>query len=193
MVTEIQDFSMPRPFLASRKFFIEGVFDSDEVWQEKEREIENCFIKYYFELFTSSNPSDFLEILEAVQPKVFPDMNLKLTREFMPREVHKPLKQMYPLKAPGPSGMPPLFFQHFWPIVGNLVTKTLLDFLNRGVTPPPPPNFNETHIVLVPKNSNPKRVIEYKPISHCNVIYKLASKTLANRLKKILPSIISES
>ena len=119
-------------------------------------------------------------------------MNLKLTREFMPREVHKPLKQMYPLKAPGPSGMPPLFFQHFWPIVGNLVTKTLLDFLNRGV-PPPPPNFNETHIVLVPKNSNPKRVIKYKPISHCNVIYKLASKTLANRLKKILPSIISES
>ena len=95
MVIEIQDFSMPRPFLASRKFFIEGVFDSDEVWQEKEREIENCFIKYYFELFTSSNPSDFLEILEAVQPKVFPDMNLKLTREFMPREVHKPLKQMY--------------------------------------------------------------------------------------------------
>ena len=122
-------------------------------------------------------------------------MNLKLTREFMPGEVHKPLKQMYPLKAPGPSGMPPLFFQHFWPIVGNLVTKTLLDFLNRGVTPPPPPQkkFNETHIVLVPKNSNPKRVIEYKPISLCNVIYKLASKTLANRLKKILPSIISES
>ena len=61
------------------------------------------------------------------------------------------------------------------------------------LTPPPPPNFNETHIVLVPKNSNPKRVIKYKPISHCNVIYKLASKTLANRLKKILPSIISES
>ena len=59
------------------------MFDSDEVWQEEEREIENCFVKYYFELFTSSNPSDFSEILEAVQPKVFPDMNLKLTREFM--------------------------------------------------------------------------------------------------------------
>ena len=71
MVTEIQDFSMPRPFLASRKFFIEGVFDSDEVWQEKEREIENCFIKYYFELFTSSNPSDFLEFWKQCSPKYF--------------------------------------------------------------------------------------------------------------------------
>ena len=59
MVTEIQDFSMPRPPFTSRNFFIEGVFNSDEVWQEEEREIENCFVKYYFELFTSSNPLDF--------------------------------------------------------------------------------------------------------------------------------------
>ena len=61
------------------------------------------------------------------------------------------------------------------------------------VLPPPPPNFNETHIVLVPKNRNPKRVTEYKPFSLYNVIYKLASKTLVNRLKKILPSIVNES
>ena len=66
----------------------------------------------------------------------------------------------------------------------------MLDFLNNGVIPP---KFNETHIVLVPKNNNPKRVTEYRPISLCNVIYKIGSKTLANRLKKILPLIISES
>ena len=105
-------------------------------------------------------------------------------------EVHKALKQMYALKAPGPDGMPPIFFQNFWPIVGSLVSKTVLDFLNHGITPP---KFNETHIVLVPKTKSPKNVTEYRPISLCNVIYKLASKTLANRLKKILPSIISDS
>lgn len=173
-----------------QKNFIEGVFDATEVWQEEDGEIEDSFVKYYSDLFTSSNPLDFSEIVEAVQPKVSPDMNMKLIKEFGPGEVLRALKQMHPSKAPGPDGMPPLFFQHFWPTVGNLVTKTMLDFLNNGVIPP---KFNETHIVLVPKNNNPKRVTEYRPISLCNVIYKIGSKTLANRLKKILPLIISES
>ena len=97
---------------------------------------------------------------------------------------------MYPLKTPSLDGMPPPFFQKFWSTVGGVVTKTILDFLNLGITPT---KFNETHIVLVPKTESPKRVTEYRPINLCNVIYKLASKTLANKLKKILPSIISDT
>ena len=148
------------------------------------------FIEYYSDLFTFSEPSDFTNILEAVQPKVTRSMNSMLVKEFQAGEVHKALKQMYPLKAPGPDGMPPLFFQKFWSTVGGVVTKTVLDLLNLGITPP---KFNDTHIVLVPKTNSPKRVTEYRPISLCNVIYKLASKTLANRLKKILPSVISDT
>ena len=65
----------------------------------------------------------------------------------------------------------------------------VLDFLNHGVSPP---NFNKTHIVLIPKVKTPKKVIDYRPISLCNVVYKIASKALVNRLKKIIPSIISD-
>ena len=56
-----------------------------------------------------------------------------------------------------------------------------------------PPKFNDTKIVLVPKIKDPMHVIDYRPISLCNVVYKLTSKTLTNRFKKILPSIIGES
>ena len=66
----------------------------------------------------------------------------------------------------------------------------VLDFLNYGISSP---NFNETHIVLIPKVKEPKRVTDYRPINLCNVVYKIVSKVIANRLKKILPSIISET
>ena len=105
-------------------------------------------------------------------------------------EVKLALKQMYPLKAPSPDGMPPLFFQHFWPKIGVEVTATVLDFLNSGISPP---KFNETHIVLIPKCKEPKNITEYRPISLCNVVYNIASKAIANRLKKILPIIISDT
>lgn len=107
---------------------IEGVFNCNDFWQEDEKEIERVFVDFYTDLFTSSNPSNFVDIVDAVQPKVTDAMNAYLTKEFQAEEVHRALKQMYPLKAPGLDGMPPLFFQHFWSMVGNTVTKTVLDF-----------------------------------------------------------------
>ena len=85
--------------------------------------------------------------------------------------------------------MPPLFYQRFWSHISNCVTSTVLEFLNHGRAPP---KFNETHIVLVPKNKSPTSVTNFCPISLYNVVYKLASKVLANRLKKILRTIISD-
>lgn len=172
-----------------KKNLIEGLMDANGVWQEEEQIIEEIVVDYYKNLFTTSNPRNFNEILEAVETKVSPSRNHMLNRDFTTREVEQALKQMHPQKASGPDGMPPLFFQHFWSISGEEVTKMVLDFLNLGIFPP---NFNETHIVLIPKVNDPKIVTDFRPISLCNVVYKIASKAIANRLKKILPTIISD-
>jgi hypothetical protein len=54
-----------------------------------------------------------------------------------------------------------------------------------------PEGWNETVVVLIPKVLNPEKLKDLRPISLCNVIYKIASKVLSNRLKLILPDIIS--
>ena len=56
-----------------------------------------------------------------------------------------------------------------------------------------PQEFNFTYVTLIPNVKNPEKISEFRPISLCNVIYKLISKVLANRLKPLLPSIVSEN
>lgn len=69
------------------------------------------------------------------------------------------------------------------------MSTAILDFFNTGAFPP---GINYTHIVLIPKIANPKLPSDYRPISLCNVLYKMISKIMVNRMKLLLPSIVSE-
>lgn len=52
--------------------------------------------------------------------------------------------------------------------------------------------LNETNLVLIPKIDHPETMNHYRPISLCNFSYKIIAKILANRLKQVLDSCISE-
>ena len=117
-------------------------------------------------------------------------MNEALTREFRAEEVQQVLKQMAPLTAPGLDVISPIFYKYFWHIVGEDVTSTILHALNIGTVHE---SLNYTFISLIPKIKNPKRVADFRPISLCNVIYKLIAMVLVIRMKSILPHVVHDS
>ena len=86
--------------------------------------------------------------------------------------------------------MPPLFYQSFWEKIGPDVSEAVLSCLNSGTLLK---SINHTFITLIPKVNNPETIMEFRPISLCNVIYKIISKAIANRLKPFLNSIVSEA
>lgn len=95
----------------NKRNFISKLLLDDGTVEEDKAKIGLVFVEYYRNIFTSSNPFDFEPILRGVEPKIMIEMNASLTREFIAEEVELALKQMKSLTAPGPNGMPPLFYK----------------------------------------------------------------------------------
>ena len=81
--------------------------------------IGDQFVRYYEDLFQAAPLEEVEHMLNGINPSVTVEMNAKLIRPYTEQEVEVALKQMAPLKAPGPDGMPPAFYQSYWNIVGK--------------------------------------------------------------------------
>ncbi|KAK1684730.1 hypothetical protein QYE76_045578 [Lolium multiflorum] len=145
-------------------------------------------IKFNFQnLFSSEvmEPND--TVLNTVPRRVTNEMNNSLCHDFTEEEIKKALFQIGDLKAPGPDGLHAAFYKRYWSLIGDDLTKEVLQAVNTGVIPE---GWNDMVVVLIPKVENAESISQYRPISLCNVVYKVISKLLANRLKLILPDII---
>ena len=104
------------------------------------------------------------------------------------KEVRTALFGMKPLKAPGPDGFHPVFFQKAWGTIGDDLCSTIQEWYRKGKIPE---NLCQALICLIPKQPSPETIRQYRPISLCNSIYKLATKILVSRLKPLIPDWIS--
>lgn len=92
-----------------------------------------------------------------------------------------------PDKAPGPDGMNARFLQTYWQELKPSIETEIKKFFQIGHMPP---YIAKSNMILIPKIENPTQVTDYRPISICNVSYKIISKIIATRMKPIIQSLI---
>lgn len=162
--------------------------DESGQWRSWVDGLENLIENFYEQLFTTQEV-EMEKVLNYIEERISTNKNCSLNEDFTMKEVEAAIFSMHLDKNPGLNSMNPVFFRHFWNIIGNDVSQACLNILHsRSILA----HFYDT-LVLIPKKKVPETMNDIHPISLYNVMMKTITKMLANRLKLLLPRIISET
>jgi len=159
------------------------------IWCEEPRTVRAEAKKLFENRFKATR--DFGVRLEAVEfNSLSHEDNLSLVAEFSEEEVREVVWHCEGSKSPGPDDFNFNFIKNNWEIIKGEIVAAMANFHSTGHIPK---GCNASFIALVPKVRDPVTLEQYRPISLVGAMYKIISKVLAGRMKKVLPSIIDES
>ena len=147
--------------------------------------------KFYEKLYEKKIVNDInIDELVSNVPKLNEDESEKLEGLITYEEAAEVLKNMKNGKSPGTDGMTVDFFKFFWKDLCQYVIRSLNEGFSNGrmsITQ------REGIIVCIPKGDRPREFLKnWRPISLLNVVYKIGSSCIANRIKNVLPDLINE-
>ncbi|PNX92269.1 cysteine-rich receptor-like protein kinase [Trifolium pratense] len=116
--------------------------------------------------------------------------NEELVKEFSEAEIRRAVWDCESTKSPGPDGVNFGFIKEFWEDIKDDFIRVMAEFHSNGRIVK---GANCSFIVLIPKKKSPVKVTDFRPICLIGCIYKVISKVLANRLKKVISSVVSET
>ena len=159
-------------------------------WIYKEGEIKD-FIRCGFDWIFLSSLSCVLRMDPAIsqwQLRLSDLENESISGGTSEEEIKEALWSLKPFKAPGSNGLHAGFFQKFWHTVGNSVIEEVQKIFTKRRMPEA---LNCTHIALIPKIQGLETLGNYRPISLCNMVYKVVTKIIVARLRPYLDKLIS--
>lgn len=148
---------------------------------------------FYQNLYTENHCTDqnktiedFLNSIET--PSVNEDDRHFLEKPFSKQELYTTICSMKHNKSPGFDGLPVEFYIVFWKDLSDMLLDSFNFSLQNGAMSSSQRNGV---ITLIPKKDKDILYLKnYRPISLLTVDYKILAKTIANRLKKCLDSLI---
>jgi len=113
-----------------------------------------------------------------------------LTKPFPQVEVKQAIWDCDSFKSSGPDGISFGFIKEFWELVNDDFMRFLMEFHRNGKLTK---GVNSTFIASIPKVTSPQRLNDFRPISLVGCMYKVLAKVLANRLRQVVSSVVSDS
>lgn len=150
-------------------------------------ELKNMAVKHYRELFSSDSQAGG-EFIRGGFPQVDSNLRAGLVKQVNMEETANALKGKGSFKVPGPDGYQAVFFKRAWSVVGEVVHHFVWKIIEEGDIPE---DAAEAILVLIPKKDKPNSMRDFRPLSICNVTYKLASKIIVNRLRDLVKDLVS--
>ncbi|KAL9683096.1 hypothetical protein QQ045_014911 [Rhodiola kirilowii] len=161
---------------------------TDGSFSEEPDLIGNKAVDYFRDLFGTFPTNHESGEVPDNHSSISDDQNRNLIRTPDEEEVKSAVFGMNPTSSPGPDGFTGKFFCFCWHIIKEDLIGAVKGFF-MGIQVPN--LISSAHIVLLPKIKNAVSFDKVRPISLCNFIHKIFSRILNNRLKVLLPSLIS--
>ena len=188
MVTRRQKFFHRLANSNRRRNSISTLLINGELSSEPEA-IADCITQFYQKLFSDMDcRRPFLDGLDFSM--LSDEAATGLERPFDEDEVRGVVHGFVGDKASGPDGFPMAFFQFCWDVVRMDIMQVLNYFHGMGSFER---SLNATFLALIPKKIEAVEMKDFRPISLVGGVYKILAKLLANRLRLVLPTIISPS
>ena len=146
--------------------------------------------RYYKNLYTShlaNNPQNE-DMYTTDSPKIKEEEFEDLTADITEDEVWMIIKESPLNKSPGIDGFTTEFYQEFWPVLKKYILASFKTSLEKGFLST---TQRRGVISMIPKQGKDlDKLKNWRPITLLNQDYKILAKVLANRCKKLMPSII---
>ena len=158
-----------------------------ENWITDKAEIKNMVTEFYTNLFSVTNSSN-IDLLWDGHCCHFTERQrciLDLNPSF--NEIKKVVFDMNPSKAPGPDGIKCILYQKYWELVGVSIFEFVKNAFDEGNFDN---KFNDTFVALIPKVDKPESLGQFRPISLCNVSYRILTRFLVDRMRPFLSNLI---
>ncbi|GJV55467.1 RNA-directed DNA polymerase, eukaryota [Tanacetum coccineum] len=169
-----------------RDLAINGVMKNG-TWFSDPGDIKDIFREFFVEKFKHfegvdvTRRSDHYKTLSSAQVSL-------LEHSISEREVYDAIRDCGSEKSPGPDGFSFAFYKKYWDILKTDIMAYVREFFKNGNIPS---GCNSSFITLIPKVDNPLVVSDFRPISLIGAQYKILAKILANRLSRVIDSVIS--